>query len=498
MNIAIVGCGNIGFETLLALKDQPHDFWVFDCILPEHLKPQLDIDRRIHFIEVDVTDSERFAASLDFPLDVMVCTVGAGSQATSLNDWKGFKRDFQTNFFGNLIPIQIALKKHLLRNKARVIVISSTSGHHAPKELTSYAPAKWALENLCGALRSELVRKNITVDVISPTKLKNRYSKVFEFDSGIPPERVAKLIVRLIEHPKNSNHFVPGYCWGARLLERVLPSLLDWFSGSGNPLLRRIRFRGVRIRSALITGASSALGRELAYLYSKKLESLHLVGRNEEALKQMKQTIQRFQPECQVRICSLDMTSEEQICSYVKQMPHLDLVVNNAGTHVHGKICDIPLEIYHETLATNFFGPVFLLSELEGLGKSPLKVINVVSATALAGRENLSCYSTSKAAFWCFTRSFRRVFGKNHQIIEVLPTTFEPSLFDEDVRIESEKVSDHERNEIAARLLSSREVAQRIIQAEESGREYLITPFETRLFFVLEALFPALFRRLFP
>jgi short-subunit dehydrogenase len=504
VNIIILGCGNIGYEVVLELNNENYDIWVVDIILPEYLKPILETNERIHFIKADATNYDQLMVLLNFPIDVMLCTVGTISKATSIDDWEQFKKDFNINFFGNLVPIKVALNKNILRNGARIIVISSTSGHFAPESLIAYAPSKWALENFCGSLRGEMTKLNITVDVVSPFNLKNLHSTVFNTDKGIDPKKVVKKILKLIKHPKNCNHYVPYRYRGYHLLERIFPSIIDSYLGLGISMLRRHKLHDLQIKSALITGASSGLGRELAITYSK-LDSLYLIARSEESLRQLKQEIHDLRPQCQVQISPVDITSEEQVRSYVNNIPQVDLVINNAGIHAHAKISDTPIEIYQKNLATNFFGPVFLISELERQEKSPVKIINILSTTAIAGLKYLSSYSASKAALWCYTRSLRRVLGKSCQVVEVLPMNFQSNLIiKKGVWIQSDTKSNDKHIGTTMRLLmarerllSSREVAQKVIRAEESGSEYLMIPGKARLYLLLEALAPSVFKSIF-
>ena len=499
MNILIFGCGNIGFEVILALNKENYDVWIVDIRLPEYLEPILKRNQRIHFMEADATNYDELMLLLNFPIDVMLCTVGTLSKATSIDDWERFKKDFNINFFGNLIPIKVALQKDILQNGARLIVISSTSGHFAPKSLTAYAPAKWALENFWGALRGELAKQNITVDVISPYTLKNLYSKVFNTDKGIDPKQTVKEILKLLTHPKNCNHFIPSRYRVFHLLERLIPSLFEGYLGLGVSVLRRHKLRGLQIKSALISGASSGLGRELALIYSK-LDSLYLIASDEEILRKLKQEIHDLRPQCQVEISSVDMSSEEQIHLYVDRIPRIDLVVNNDEFYVYDEIRNIPIEVYQKNLANNFFGPVFLLSELERKKQPPVKVINILSTTAMTGLKYLSSYSASEAALWCFTRSLRRVLNKTCQVIEVFPANFQSNLINKGVWIQSDKESNDKHIGTPMRLLmaherllNSREVALQVTRTEESGSEYLIIPRKARLYLILEAVAPSIF-----
>jgi short-subunit dehydrogenase len=375
----------------------------------------------------------------------------------------------------------------------KIIVISSTSGHHAANDLSAYGPSKWALESFCGGLRSELHEHGVAVDVVTLTNLRNRYSEVFDTESGVDPERVAGAIARRLERSTGASWAHPSRYRMVHWVERLAPGWLD--ARAGLSRARRVGFRAMRLRSGLITGASSGLGRELARRYAPNLEELWLVARNRSALEALKEELETAS-QCRIHLRVLDMGDLDAVASLAEEVGSLDLLVNNAGWHLDGEIADTSIELVRELMSANFLGPARLTGRLLEQRRLPKKVVNVLSTTAIAGRRRLSAYGGSKAALWCFTRSLRRVAGADHQVLEVLPATFASPLFEKGIRVEPPDSSE-EPSAPAARTLDASAIAERIAHAEASGRERLLIPFEARLFLLLEALMPTLCRRLF-
>jgi short-subunit dehydrogenase len=380
------------------------------------------------------------------------------------------------------------------QRSGKLALISSTSGHHAPGDLTAYAPSKWALESLCAALRSELRGHGVALDSASLTTLRNRHSEVFTTDSGLDPERTAAVIARRMERPTGAAYFHPRRYRGVHWLERLAPGVLDARAGLGSG--RRVRFRAMALRRGLITGASSGLGRELARLYAARLEELWLVARSGGALAALGRELEAAHG-CRIHPRVVDMADLPAVAALADELDGIDLLVNNAGARLEGETDATPLELVERVYATNFLGAVRLTGRLLERGRLPAKVVNVLSTTAVAGRRRLGAYGGSKAALWCFTRSLRRVAGNDHQVLEVVPATFASSLFEKGIRIDAPG-SPPTRTPPSARRLEARAVAERIAAAEAAGRERLFVPGEARLFLWLEALAPPLFRRLFP
>jgi short-subunit dehydrogenase len=500
MNIVVVGVGNIGFSCARRLVPE-HRLLLVDQRRPAYLETFLEAWPGVEFVEADARDPQAMQALFAgcFPgesLDLLFCTVGTRSQATAVADFGAFARDFETNVFGNLVPIQEALGRMLAAGSGKIAVVSSTSGHHAPSDLTAYAPSKWALESICGALRSELRDRGLAVDVLSATNLRNRHSPVFTTDFGLDPDRVAERVVRQLARAAGRAYFVPRTRRLIHPLERLAPGLLDLAAGL-RPSRRR-GFCGAPVRTALITGASSGLGRELARLYAPRLAELWLIARDGDALEALRAELASHTT-CRVHIRSVDLADSEAVRALTSELGAIDLLINNAGGHVEGDVLATPLSSYRNAYAVHFLTPAWLVAELMARERPPSKLVNILSTTAIAGRRGLSAYGSAKAAHWTFTRSLRRVYGRSLQVLEVLPATFESSLFEKGARFEgSAGAAAPTRVPPAARLLSARRVAERIQAAESAGRERLFVPFEARLFLLLEALAPSLFRRLFP
>ena len=460
MNIVIFGCGNIGFETIKLLCRSSNSLVVIDNRKPKYLKGFLKNHHRVHFYQANATKTTEvkkiYQKNFNKPgqkIDVLISTIGTTSDNTSTNNYQQFKQNFTINYFGNLVPIRSAIRLGILSTSAKIIVLSSTSGHHASDKLTAYAPSKWALESFCSSLRSELINQKITVNVLCPKTIKNKHSHVFNTISGIDPITVANKIIKIIKHPTNSNVFIPNIYSLIHIVERIFPFIFDILFRLKHR--RSLSYQSPKIKSVLITGASSGLGKELAYIYSKTCHQLYLIARNQKALKLVKQTIQK-NTDCKVKTYALDLALKSNLQKIVQDIDHVDMLVNNAGIHLSGTITNTSIKHYQKILDVNFFCPVFLISKLLSKQIPVKKIINVLSTTAVVGRKNLSAYSSSKSAFWCYSRATRRLFGNSVKIIEVIPATFESSLFDKGIDLSKNPAKPAAR----ARLLSSKKVAK--------------------------------------
>lgn len=107
--------------------------------------------------------------------------------------------------------------------------------------------------------------------------------------------------------------------------------------------------------SILITGASSGIGKALAFELAKKGYSLALASRREDLLNQVRNDILREHNPPAVAIRPLDVTDYDDVFKAVNEMAHelggLDIVFANAGIGLEKgldaailKRCGVPLK----------------------------------------------------------------------------------------------------------------------------------------------------------
>ncbi|WKA52782.1 SDR family NAD(P)-dependent oxidoreductase [Planococcus liqunii] len=164
-------------------------------------------------------------------------------------------------------------------------------------------------------------------------------------------------------------------------------------------------------KTVLITGASSGIGRELAFLFGKARMHLILVARRQEELQHIKAKIEKGP--AAVSIFPADLRNEEEmesLLAFLHALPNgLDIVINNAGLSINRPISK-SLDRYHDftrTMAINYFAPVqLLLSTIPLLAKKKGHIVNVSTInTLLYPVPYWAAYQASKGAFNIWLRS---------------------------------------------------------------------------------------------
>lgn len=161
---------------------------------------------------------------------------------------------------------------------------------------------------------------------------------------------------------------------------------------------------------ALITGASSGIGLELASIMAEKGHHLILVARHEENLQALKNKLE-MQFKTNVVIVAMDLSIPNQakvlyqFC--IDQKLIVNCLVNNAGFGDYGMFDSSKFETYQNMLQLN----VMTLTELTALFLDGMKkrksgrILNVGSIAAFQPGPNLAVYAASKAYVMQFTEA---------------------------------------------------------------------------------------------
>ena len=148
---------------------------------------------------------------------------------------------------------------------------------------------------------------------------------------------------------------------------------------------------------ALVTGASSGIGRDIARVLAARGCDLVLTARREERLRALASELSMVR----VTILPADLSSREgcQALYRAAQGENIDILVNNAGLGLFGPFDETDLEAELGMLDVNIIAVHMLmklfLPDLEAKGRG--YILNVASSAAFLPGPLLSSYYASKA-----------------------------------------------------------------------------------------------------
>ncbi|MBR3003303.1 MAG: SDR family oxidoreductase [Clostridia bacterium] len=170
---------------------------------------------------------------------------------------------------------------------------------------------------------------------------------------------------------------------------------------------------------ALVTGASSGIGRDIAKELAKRNIDLILVSRDLDKLNEVKNQIQNVQ----VEVIAKDLNIEQNCKDLYEQVKEqkIDILINNAGFGVFGKFTESPLEkelnmIKTNVVAMHVLTKLFLQKmEKENSGY----ILNVASIAGYMPGPLMAAYYSTKAYVVRLTQAIREELRRNKSNVKV-------------------------------------------------------------------------------
>lgn len=171
---------------------------------------------------------------------------------------------------------------------------------------------------------------------------------------------------------------------------------------------------------ALITGASSGLGYEIAKCLSNKGYDIIAVGRNIDRLTNLK-----LELKTRVYMIPVDLSIPKNVenlyTTLIEKNLNVDILVNNAGIGTYGEFDEIDLKEELEMINLNIIA-VDILTKLflrDMKKKNGGYILNIASSASFAPGPLMSSYYASKAYVYRLTRSIQEELKKDKSNVKV-------------------------------------------------------------------------------
>lgn len=242
---------------------------------------------------------------------------------------------------------------------------------------------------------------------------------------------------------------------------------------------------------ALVTGASSGIGEELARVHAEMGGDLILVARREERLQQLKSEIEKDHG-VTVHVFAVDLGTLEAPKALFEKVTaaglEVEILINNAGFGGQGRFIErdlardlamIDLNVKAVVSLCHLFG-----SEMARRGNG--RILNVGSTAGFMPGPLQATYFATKAFGASFSQALDQELRPRGVTVTVLAPGYVKTEFAENADLEG-------TNLVAQKGATPREVARHGYDAMRKGA--LITVNEKRLDFLLNWVFPLLPRR---
>ena len=165
---------------------------------------------------------------------------------------------------------------------------------------------------------------------------------------------------------------------------------------------------------SLITGASSGIGKDMAFEFADRGYDLILVARSFDRLKEVKNEIIEKYDKCNVLIMKCDVSNVESVKNLYndiqKKFGNIDVLVNNAGFGDCGKFYETDLEKDISMINTNILGLHVLtklfLQDMVKVNKG--YILNIASIAGFMPGPLMATYYSTKAYVVRLTRAIAK------------------------------------------------------------------------------------------
>ena len=169
---------------------------------------------------------------------------------------------------------------------------------------------------------------------------------------------------------------------------------------------------------ALITGASSGIGREMAIILSEQGYDLVLVARRKKRLESLKKELKT-----DVQIISMDISSAYNCMELYNQVKseNIDILINNAGFGIFGEFVDTNLDKELDMIDTNIKA-VHILTKLflkDMKTRNSGYILNVASSAAFLPGPLMATYYATKSYVLHLTEAIYEELRHDHSHVYV-------------------------------------------------------------------------------
>lgn len=183
---------------------------------------------------------------------------------------------------------------------------------------------------------------------------------------------------------------------------------------------------------ALITGATSGIGRAVADIFAENKYNLIVTGRRSERLQELKAALEQQYGIVVLALC-FDVRDNDEVVRNIASLPvewcNIDVLVNNAGLAVGlNHIQDGVLDDWERMIDTNIKGLLYVTRAVSPLmiARNSGHIVNICSVAGKEVYENGNVYCATKHAVDALSKAMRiDMLGHNIKVTNVCPGAVE-------------------------------------------------------------------------
>ncbi len=186
---------------------------------------------------------------------------------------------------------------------------------------------------------------------------------------------------------------------------------------------------------AIVTGASSGIGKATALAFARRKYAVVIAARREDPLEQLRKECEACGAACLA--VPTDVSQQEQVEALVEaavqRFGRVDVMVNNAGYGVHARVHETTADQMRRIFDTNFFGVFYGCKAVAPvmIRQQSGHIFNVSSVIGKRGSPFNGAYSATKFAVCGLTDSMRvEMLEHKVHVTSVCPGLTDTEFFD--------------------------------------------------------------------
>jgi NAD(P)-dependent dehydrogenase (short-subunit alcohol dehydrogenase family) len=167
----------------------------------------------------------------------------------------------------------------------------------------------------------------------------------------------------------------------------------------------------LREHKALVTGATSGIGRAIAVQFGRMGAEVLVHGRDATRGSQVVEEIERVGG--RARFVAADLSDPADLQRLLEDVGDVDVLVNSAGFSWFGPTADLDVDTFDALFASDIRAPYFLVAGLapKMAAKGKGSIINVSSMAGQIGLAGGAAYGATKGAMSSMTRAWAAEFS---------------------------------------------------------------------------------------
>lgn len=244
----------------------------------------------------------------------------------------------------------------------------------------------------------------------------------------------------------------------------------------------------------IITGASSGIGKALAFAFGQEGAKVVITGRRADALNAVSAELTEAGIKNLAIVSDVSLVKDNQlmVAKTIETFGRIDILINNAGISMRAMFEACDLSVIETLMNINFFGTVYATKyALAHIKASKGSIVGISSIAGYRGLPVRAAYSASKFAMNGFLEALRtELLHSGVHVLTACPGFTASNIRMASLGADGTNKGDSMRDE--GSMMSSEEVAQHILKAVKQRKRDLVLTGQGKLTVFLNKWLPGL------